>query len=136
MKRAVLGALALMLAGAVCIPVFLLLGRLHWTGLASAILILTGGCILASPVMVLRVARRWRVSELLVSICLFEIASGIVLYVQLLGDPESWQSAHGPGFLVIFLISMFAIGGGAAIPMLVGLLIAQVLILWIDKTRS
>jgi hypothetical protein len=137
MKRAVLGALTLMVAGAVCIPVFRPLGGLHGTGPVSAILFLTGGCILASPVIVLRVAGRWRVRELLVSICLFEIAFGIVLFVQvfLVGPGISW-SPHGPGPIIGFLISMFAVGGGMAIPMLVGLPIAQALILWIDKTRS
>jgi len=136
MKRAVLGALALIIAGVVSFPVFCPLGHLNGVGVASAILLLIGGCILASPVIVLRVAARWRVGELLVSIALFEIAFGIALLGWVFRNFSDFSSFHGPGPVLAYLLCLFLIGGEIAVPTLTGLGISQVLILWIDNTRS
>jgi hypothetical protein len=135
-KRAVLGALALVVAGVVSFAVFYPLGHLNGVRIANAILLLVGGCILAIPVIVLCVAARWRVGELLASIGLFEIAFGISLLVWVFQNLSDFSSLHGPGPVIAYLICLFFIGGGIAIPMLVGLAISQVLILWIDHTRS
>jgi hypothetical protein len=100
------------------------------------VLLLIGGCILASPVIVLRVAARWRVGEVLASIGLFEIAFGIGLLAWVFQNLSDVSSLHGPGPVLAYLMCLFFIGAGIAIPMLVGLAISQVLILWIDHTRS
>lgn len=136
MKRAVLGGLALILAGVICVPVFMPLGTLNGQGIASAILMLVGGGILATPVILLRVVGRWRVGELLVSIGLFEMACGMVLLVWVLREVAPHPTFHGPGPVLVFLICMFVIGGGMAIPTVIALVLSQLLILWIDNTRS
>ncbi|MBM4094376.1 MAG: hypothetical protein FJ276_33960 [Planctomycetes bacterium] len=89
MKRIIWGALVLVAAGLLSWPVFTPLGRWNGHGLASALVLLAGGCILASPVIALRVACRWRVSELLRSICLFEIAFGLGLAVYVMMDIQA-----------------------------------------------